>query len=264
MSEGSRNDLGRDEFFIGWAGLPQRGLGSFLSLVTLYCVVGFGAVAFAVAATQDDPGDGAFRGDFGRQTITGVVETQPYPLLYVVESERFPAGHVIMLSGGGKNGAQRQTGVFDGSLVEASGAIIKRGDLDMLQLRGGQRGMMIASDAAAEGDEAPIPAPVPLGRWRLTGEICDGKCYAGAMRPGAGLAHKACANLCLIGGTPPVFVSTDPVEGQSFFLLADLEGGPVTEEILDHVALLVQVEGLIERRGDLLVFRIDPATIEAP
>lgn len=24
-------------------------------------------------------------------------------------------------------------------------------------------------------------APVDLGKWRLTGEICDGKCYAGAM-----------------------------------------------------------------------------------
>ena len=46
MSARERNDGGRDEFFIGWAGLPKRGLGSFLGLVTLYVLVGFAAVAF--------------------------------------------------------------------------------------------------------------------------------------------------------------------------------------------------------------------------
>ena len=101
----------------------------------------------------------------------------------------------------------------------------------------------------------------PLGRWRLTGEICDGKCYAGAMRPGTGLAHKACANLCLIGGVPPVLVTTAPVEGERFLLIAGADGGPVTPALLDHVATLVQVEGDVERRGSLLVLRVAPGTL---
>lgn len=93
------------------------------------------------------------------------------------------------------------------------------------------------------------------------GEICDGKCYTGAMRPGEGLAHRACANVCLVGGVPPVFVSTDRIDGEEFLLMADADGGPVTDALLDHVATLVEVEGDVERRGDILVFRIDPDSI---
>jgi hypothetical protein len=105
--------------------------------------------------------------------------------------------------------------------------------------------------------QSALPQPIPLGRWRITGEICDGKCYAGSMRPGAGIAHRACANFCLIGGVPPVFVSTAPVEGTSFMLLADAAGGPLPDKLYNLVALRVQLEGDLERRGDLLVFKVD-------
>ena len=108
----------------------------------------------------------------------------------------------------------------------------------------------------------PAPAAEPLGRWRLAGEMCDGKCLAGAMRPGRRLAHKACANLCVIGGVPPVFVSTQPVEGETYFLLAGPDGGPLTMDMLTHMAAFVTLEGEIERRGDLLILKIDPDTVE--
>ncbi|MEL6236793.1 MAG: hypothetical protein AAFR46_20540, partial [Pseudomonadota bacterium] len=98
-------------------------------------------------------------------------------------------------------------------------------------------------------------------RWRLVGEICDGKCYAGAMRPGTGLAHKACAILCLDGGVPPVFVATDEVEGAQFMMLAGPDGGAVPDAVLQQTAILVTADGEIERRGDLLVFRIDPDSV---
>ena len=59
-----------------------------------------------------------------------------------------------------------------------------------------------------------------------------------------------------------MFVSTAAVEGEEFFLLADADGGPVTDAVLDHVAILVEVEGEVERRGNLLVFRIDPGSLQ--
>ena len=248
----------KDGFFIGWAGKLPGGLGRFLVLVAGMFVAGLAGAAFAIGITQDDPGDGAFRFDWGRQTITGILQAEPYPVVHVTDSDRYPAGHAIMLSGQGKRGVQDRAAPLDGQLVVVSGVMLNRGPLDMLQLRGGDQGLVAAE---AVTDAADPPAPEPLGRWRLTGEICDGKCYAGAMRPGQGLAHRACANLCLVGGVPPVFVATDTVDGQAFFLLAGPDGGPVTDAILDHTALLVAVEGEIERRGDLLVFRIDPATL---
>ena len=131
---------------------------------------------------------------------------------------------------------------------------IKRGDLDMLQVAGRIRPMPDAQHLNVEIK--------PLGRWRLSGEICDGKCYAGAMRPGNGLAHKACANLCLVGGVPPVFVSTGKVEGSSFFLLADKDGKALGPSMLDLTAVLLSAEGDVEKVGNLLVFKIDLDTVE--
>ena len=126
----------------------------------------------------------------------------------------------------------------------------------MLQVRGGAEGLQVA-----EG-EAALPEAVPLGRWRLAGEICDGKCLAGAMRPGRGLAHKACANLCLIGDIPPVFVSTQPVEGSEFLLVLDRNGGPMPKAAYDYIAQFVSVEGEVARHGDLLVLKMDADTLE--
>ncbi|MEO1191947.1 MAG: hypothetical protein AAFY02_09335 [Pseudomonadota bacterium] len=245
-----------DPFFIGWAKKLPKGLARFLPAAAVALVLLFGSAGFLIGATQNDPGDGDFRWDWGRQTLTGVITNAPYPVLTVLESELFPAGTPLLLSGWGKNGVQDRSGPLAGQVVQASGIALTRGDLIMLQLAGGTNGLQ-----AAEG-EGQAPEPVSLGQWRLAGEICDGKCYAGAMRPGSGLAHKACANLCLIGGVPPVFVSTGAVEGQSFFLLAGPDGGPITEALLDNVATLVQIDGEVERRGDLLVFKIDPATLE--
>lgn len=246
-----------DEFFVGYLPVPSR-LSRFLTACAALLIIGFGVLSYAAGATQDDPGDGNFRFDFGRQTVTGVIGLNPYPYLRVTEgNERVPAGHTLMLSAGGKNGIMDRAAPLEGKLATASGVILKRGELDMLQVRGGKDGLQ-----AAAGD-APLLEPVaPLGRWRLAGEICDGKCLAGAMRPGRRLAHKACANLCIIGGVPPVFVSTQLVEGSEYMLIGGPDGKPLGQALLDNVATFISIEGELERRGDLLVLKADPATIE--
>ncbi|GAB5470575.1 MAG: hypothetical protein Kilf2KO_36050 [Rhodospirillales bacterium] len=246
-----------EPFFLGWSKKLPKGLRRFVPTLAVVLVLLFGGAGFLIGATQNDPGDGSFRWDWGRQTLTGVLTNAPYPVLHVQESERFPTGTALLLSAAGKRGVQDRSGPLEGQVVEVSGIALTRGDLLMLQIRGGPDGMKPTGTGEGEA-----PAPESLGTWRLTGEICDGKCYAGAMRPGEGLAHKACANLCLIGGVPPVFVSTGPVEGQSFFLLAGPDGGPITEAILNNTATLVQIDGEVERRGELLVFKIAPESLE--
>lgn len=77
------------------------------------------------------------------------------------------------------------------------------------------------------------------------------------MKPGTGLSHKACANLCISGGVPPVFVSTAPVDGHIFFLLASKDGGPMPAGLRDKTALPVVLEGKVERRDNLLIFKVD-------
>ena len=77
----------------------------------------------------------------------------------------------------------------------------------------------------------------PLGSWRLTGEICDGKCSLGVMRPGNKAAHKACANVCLIGGVPPVFITTTPVLGTQYLLMGDPQNHALPDALRDYVAI---------------------------
>jgi len=225
-------------------------------MASLLFVLGFLAAAVLIGATQDDPGKAGFRFDYGRQTVTGVIELNPYPLMRVTKgNQKIATGHALMLTGSGKAGVIKRAIPLNGKLAIATGVILKRGDLDMLQVLGGMAGLKAAKGVV------PTLAAEPLGSWRLAGEICDGKCLAGAMQPGRGLAHKACANLCLIGGIPPVFVSTKPVEGSEFLLIADEEGGPMPQSVYDYVGQFVELEGELERRGNLLILKVDAATI---
>ncbi|MEQ9199019.1 MAG: hypothetical protein RLN80_03470 [Rhodospirillales bacterium] len=243
-------------FFVGYLPVPKQ-LALFLLVCALSLVAGFAGAGLLAGATQDDPGKGDFRFDLGRQTVTGVIELTPYPVLRVtIGNDHIPAGRTLMLSGIGKNGVTERAAPLAGRMATASGVLLSRGDLDMLQLRAGEAGL-----AAAAGVAPQMPV-VPLGKWRLAGEICDGKCLTGAMRPGRGLAHKACANLCLIGGVPPVFVSSQPVDGNSFFLIAGPDGGPMPARAYDFVGQYIILEGEIERRGDLPVLRISLPTLE--
>ena len=62
--------------------------------------------------------------------------------------------------------------------------------------------------------------------------------------------------------SPPVFVSSQPVEGSEFLLIGGSDGGPIPDSLLDLTALYISIEGRIERRGDLLVFLVDPGSAE--
>lgn len=243
-------------FFVGYLPVPRE-LNLFLWAVTGALVVLAAGLGFWIGATQDDPGPGAFRFDFGRQTVSGVIELTPVPILHVTEgTERIPAGRSLLMTGPGKTGVMDRPGAEDGQIVTVSGVLLERGSLNVLQVRGGQGGFR-----AAEGT-ATAPEPVSLGRWRLAGEITDGKCLAGAMRPGRGMAHKACANLCVLGGTPPIFMSTQPVEGADHLLISGPEGSEIPAVAYDRMAQFISVEGEVTRRGDLLIFAMDPDTVE--
>ncbi len=238
-------------FFVGYLNKVPKPLIAFVSVFIVCFVGGLGLAALAVSSTQGDPGSGGFQwgSPFER---TGLLELRPYPVFRVPAEGDAPA-RTYMLAGQGKRGVFEQAKANGNTSVTLRGSPIERGDLTMVQVAG--------MEAAPEGNSGFVPAgPVPLGRWKLTGEICDGKCYSGAMRPGRGLAHKACANLCIAGGLPPVFVASGVVEGRNFFLMADKDGNLLGEDINPLVALYIEVEGEVERLDDLMVFRADLAT----
>lgn len=240
-------------FFVGYATSVPRDIKTFVLSVAIAFFALLACLAVLVSGAADDPGDGRF-GD--EVIMKGTLRSLPYPVLHVPAGARHPDGRSVMLAGEGKIGAQGQTRDLEGMEVEAQGYLVKRGALDMLLLQ---------PDAGVrlKGPVSALPPPVALGRWRVTGEICDGKCYAGAMRPGTGLAHKACANLCLSGGVPPVFVSVSPVRGAKFMLMADANGNAAPAGIADFVGLPVSIEGDIEQHGQLLILKADWTSAKA-
>lgn len=238
-------------FFVGWSNQVSGATLRFMSVVAVAIMLGAAAAGFSIGAAAPDPGNGDYQ--FPEVTLTGVIEAASLPILRLPAEGERKTPHAVMLSAEGTNGAQELVTEFAGKRVEIRGLLIKRGDIDMLEIADG--GVKEVPAAAA-----PLAAPVPLGRWRITGEICDGKCYTGAMRPGSGITHKACAGICFVGGVPAVFVSTGPVEGNSFLLMIDAKSGKFVEAFRDLAALRIAIEGEVERFDDLLVFRADPAT----
>jgi hypothetical protein len=236
------------DFFIGWSPRLAPALGRFLLLCAATVLGGAVLLGLLLGGTADDPaGPDRVAPAEGPLTLAGFLLARPAAILVVPPDAAHPRGQAVLLAGEGKHGADAAEA---GQLVTASGFGMARGSIAMLVLE--------ALPAALPGS-VPAPPVEKLGRWRITGEICDGKCAAGAMRPGSGLAHRACAVLCLDGGLPAVFVATAPVAGSGFLLLADADGGPPGPSLLARTGLRVTLEGEVERLADLLVFRVAAA-----
>lgn len=248
-----------EEFFIGWARGIATGLRRFLLPIGLGVLLGLPVMGVLLGGAADDPADAHFGTVPGQTTLAdlpsqealrGIILDGPSPLLHLPADARHLRGRTLLLAGDGKTAAPIDAAMLRGRLVAAEGYVVRRGTIEML----------VIGTAPSVVDGAAVPAPPPierLGRWRITGEICDGKCAAGSMRPGTGLAHRACATLCLDGDIPAIFVPTGPVEGQSFLLLADRDGRPPLPAMRDLIGHRVTLDGNVERRGALLVFRAE-------
>jgi hypothetical protein len=201
-------------------------------------------LAVALAVSQRDPGDGVW--DLAHpKALEGMVYTTPCPLIRIAEPNGAPM--TVLLVGQGKNGPAAHL-VADGHAVRVRGHTLARGRLRMIELD---------DDAAAveelAADMKRLAMPAASKRWvvLLRGEIADPKCFAGAMKPGDGKTHKACAALCLRGGIPAIFVADS---GQDY-LLVDAAGRSVSgaelDGLLPFVGDLVEISGDVEVRGDL-------------
>jgi len=234
-------------FFVGYFKNVPHDITLFCIGVGAFLIGAFAALSFGLAYTATDPVPAAYIPD---TRVSGTYLSMPYPMVLLAPDAEHPAGHTLLLAGDGKSGAQQAGHAFSGQAVDISGALLKRGSIDMLIVD-----TIVASVAKAPTITADV---VSLGRWQVSGEICDGKCKAGAMKPGTGLAHKACANLCIQGGLPPLLVTAQPIAGSNFLLLTCPSGGPVqTGTWEDLVARPVTLQGAVEKVGDLLVLKAD-------
>lgn len=245
-----------DEFYVGYLPMPRRHR-RFTVAVTTVLIAGVVVVAGLVAAAQRDPGKGVW--DDALQSVEGELVLTPYPALRLTlpDADR----QTWLLVSEGKLGASAEVAAMAGRRVRLSGTVLQRDGWRMLELADGVEARVLdAAVTGGEPGEATPPSPVTL-----TGEIIDPKCYFGAMKPGEGKTHKACAALCLRGGVPPMFIALTDRGEKRFFVLADAEGraftGDALEALIPFVGDLVRVRG-VTHRGELPVLRLDPRDVQ--
>jgi hypothetical protein len=245
-----------DEFFVGYLPMPPR---------TRRFVIGIAAVMVALAlgaAVLGVVGEGSTGRGFGPQAqtpaegVVGLLSTHPYGVLWV-DSDHGPSA--VLLVRQGKFGIGTMFDAMDGTIVRVRGYSIEREGRRMIELGG--------PPEAAELDETTLTAlrarvGAPARSVRITGEIVDEKCWLGRMRPGAGRTHRACAQLCVAGGIPPVIVGTDESGVAYAAIVVGASGESITETVLPYLAEPVAARGELVRDGDLDYLRVAPGGIE--
>jgi hypothetical protein len=242
-------------FFIGWsAGVPRRDrrflLGAGLAVAAAGCA-GLGA---AVASGRVAIGSGVWdQGSVHR--LRGVISAHPYPLLRTQDLGA-PVRTVFLATDG--KAAFRLPAALQGRWVEATGTLITRDGNAMMAVEA------IVPGAGPAALPAPVhePQAVDRGEVVLIGEILDAKCWFGAMRPGYGKAHKACAALCARGGLPLAFCQAGTCgTGSRAPLFLDSDGRAHARAVLPLVADPVLVRGRLFEVGDVMQFRAGLAAI---
>jgi hypothetical protein len=240
-----------DDFFIGYRPtMPEqsrRALRAFVGACAVF-VVGVGTL---LASLMNRPA--AAEWDFGAPTSHhGLLLVRPYPVL--IKRDEHGAVVSALLVAAGKHGAAEMLAPFDGQSVEVIGTVLRRDRRLMIEIADAKH---VLADRA---DPPEAPPAEDLGQVTLAGQIVDPKCYMGAMKPGEGKIHRACAVRCISGGIPPVLVSPGPA-GPEYYILTGQHGQAVNRAVLDYVADSVEISGRLIRRADLQYLEIDPDQI---
>lgn len=237
----------QDDFFIGWSAETPRADRRFLLGAGLALIAGGGALGAGLALDRPPVGDGVW--DQGtKHTLRGVIGREPYPVLR--SQGRDGAIRTVFLVSSGKTALRLDPRIV-GAGADVTGTLITRGDHAMMAVTD-----MAAAPASREVALLVPPPAVDRGLVMLVGEILDAKCWFGAMRPGYGKTHKACAALCARGGLPLAFCQIgacgDAVQAP---LLLDADGRAFGRNILPLVADPVSVRGRLVAVGDVLQIR---------
>ena len=244
-----------DEFYVNYAPAPasyRRFLLRFIPLLVL------GTILFAVVfpGIHNQFNSGRVHGS---TELEGLLVGEPVPHLIVPRPgnvmDQVPFSRYL-LSATGKSTPKAEILEQVGQWVRLTGTLVSRNQLSII------------AASAAEPIDPPANVTVnpsegsSLGEFSLTGEILDGKCYPGVMKPGQSKTHRACAIRCISGGVPAVFRVQNNRNDVMYFLLADEQGQAVNDRILDYVADPIRITGTVMQYDDMFVLQAEPSTYE--
>jgi hypothetical protein len=196
-----------DEFYVGYESEMPPGMAKRVQALVLVLVIAALLLPGMLILGHDRFAPAIF--EFGQpRPVSGRLIEHPYPGVSTTDASG--ALRIYWLVAPGKHGAADLVAGLDGAMARVNGTLIERDGDVMLQVEPGGievtsrptgRGLGERVDVAVESDALKPRASVV---W--TGEIVDGKCHLGVMKPGEGPTHRDCAVRCLLGGVPPMFV----------------------------------------------------------
>lgn len=248
-----------DEFYIGWEDKAAPGIGRTVrkAVIALLALAVIAPIGLALA--QRMIGASVFEWGVEKE-FAGILKAAPYPHLLVPrpgtaeEGARFSTYYLVAPW---KFGLKPEAiAPFDEQSVTLKGTLIYRGNQTMIETK--PEWIAVSTNALSRARMGA--ASQSLGEQTFTGEIVDSKCFLGVMNPGQLTPHRACAIRCISGGVPPVLLVRQKDGPPLYLLLVSVEGKPVNQQVLPLVAEPVEITGQVERQGDLLILRADPAS----
>lgn len=250
-----------EEFYISYiegslGNQTKKVLKKFVLLAILVLVVG----AFIFSFSQKPFNNSTFELVTATKVI-GIFHENPYPMLRVQVAEK--SFKNILLLGFGKQNAnpflekiREETPNLNGKKVSIEGNLIYYNGKTLLQITDEEKVVLI------DDSQTILPLKEVISSMTFQGEIIDPKCYFGVMKPGEGKIHRSCAVRCISGGIPPVFATTDGNNVARYFLLTDLEGNPINNQVLSHIGKPSDITGIVEKMEDWYVLKINPKNIK--
>lgn len=242
----------RDDFYVGYLPTPRSHARAILVIIPSLMIVG-GLATVLIASLQRDPGRAVWQAEV--QSFTGTFIASPVPMLVVQQQDGSQQGMLIVEEG--KHGAQQRSKVWDGRAVTIRGRVLTRDQRTIIEL-------INADDAVQPANQPPVNVQRESNLNQavtLRGEIIDSKCYHGAMKPGDGKGHKACATLCVRNGIPAMLASDDGRGGIVLRLIVG-SAGKLDEDTLSKVGEMVEMSGVVSRVAGIEVVTIDPGAVK--
>lgn len=249
-----------EAYYIGYLpSMPQE----FRKWVKPAVIIGIllAVVSAVIVGTSQTPSE-ASKYELGQLTeIEGVILSHPFPVMRVKVGENEqgkPLYQTLLLMDFGKFGAdqtldelenmaQAKGGSLSGMKVKASGTLDYREGRVIYELTKGTDAILEMSPLA-ENEKAGLALErKELGPRTFKGEILDGKCYFGTMKPGSGKPHRSCAVRCIAGGLP-AFLGGPGADAP--LLLKGANAQSINQELLPLVAKEVTISGELVQYED--------------
>ena len=251
-----------DDFYIGWEPKAAPTFGRAAGRLVIGMLLLTLLAGIVLAVSQRMIGQSVFEWGTSK-SFTGILQANPYPHLLVPRpghAGTLPRFSTYYLVAPWKFGLNREViGPFSGKAVTLKGTLIYRGHQTMVETK--PEWIQVEEKAMT----VSLPQSISLGKQTLIGEIVDSKCFLGVMNPGQLTPHRACAIRCISGGIPPVLLVRQKDGSAAYVLLVSSDGRPVNQQVLGMIAEPVEITGELERQGDWLILRADPATyLRAP